>query len=81
MKVACMDASVEGGKHVVWDYTQVMHASVKTFMETDFSSYLHLGELDIEGLRRLCIDSEVEDNQPKGSSSKGGSSSSPVAFV
>ncbi|CAH1438631.1 unnamed protein product [Lactuca virosa] len=32
----------------VVEQTQVMHASVKAFMETDFDSYLRLGELDLE---------------------------------
>ncbi|CAH1446247.1 unnamed protein product [Lactuca virosa] len=47
-----------------------MHTFVKSFMETYFALYLHLGELDMEGLRRLCNDYDAEDNQPEGSSSK-----------
>ncbi|CAH1417002.1 unnamed protein product [Lactuca virosa] len=40
----------------VVEQTQAMHASVKSFMETSFALYLHLGELDLAGLRQLCYD-------------------------
>lgn len=46
-----------------------MHATVKAFMETDFTSYLRLGELDMEGLRQLCDDSDAEDSQVEDGSS------------
>ncbi|CAI9280427.1 unnamed protein product [Lactuca saligna] len=48
IKATCMDVRVEG--------------EVKSFLETNFASYLHLGELDIEGLRQLCdnLDAEVK---------------------
>lgn len=59
------------------EYTHTMHASVKTFMETDFSSYLHLGEHAMEGLFQLCNDRDVEENQHEGSSYKVRPSSSP----
>ncbi|CAI9280372.1 unnamed protein product [Lactuca saligna] len=58
-----------------------MHASLKAFMETDFASYLQLGELDMEGLHQLCNNFDAEDNQSKGSFSKGVPSTNPlVAF-
>ncbi|CAH1439982.1 unnamed protein product [Lactuca virosa] len=56
--------------------TQSMHASVKTFMETDFASFLHLSELDLEGLRQLCRDPGADENPPEGDPLKVGSSSS-----
>lgn len=55
-----------------------MHASVKTFMETNFVAYLHLGELDLEGLHQLYSDPDVEEDQPKGSSSNIEPSSNPL---
>ncbi|CAI9301881.1 unnamed protein product [Lactuca saligna] len=63
---------------VVVEHTQMMHASVNAFMETYFTSYFHLGEIDMEGLRRLCNDYDAEDNLPKGSSSKVEPSSNPL---
>lgn len=38
------------------EHTQEMHVEMKSFLETDFASYLHLGELDTEGLCQLCND-------------------------
>ncbi|CAI9298108.1 unnamed protein product [Lactuca saligna] len=63
---------------IIVENIQVMHASMKAFMETRFAYYLRLGVLHMEGIRRLCIDSDTEDNQPKGSSSKFRPSSSPL---
>ncbi|CAH1453037.1 unnamed protein product [Lactuca virosa] len=60
---------------VVVELTQVMHVSVKTFMEMDFSSLPHLGDLHLEGLRRLCRDPDAEENTPEGEPLNGGSSS------
>ncbi|CAH1444659.1 unnamed protein product [Lactuca virosa] len=51
------------------EYTQVMHAEVKSFLETDFASYLNIGDLDMEGLRLLCSDPDVEREFPEGSTS------------
>lgn len=51
---------------IVVEITQAMHASVRSFMETDFASLFHLGELDLEGLRPLCHDPNIEDNHPEG---------------
>lgn len=52
-----------------------MHASVKAFMEMDFTSYLLLGELDIKGIHQLCSDANIQDNHLEGSSSRTGPSS------
>ncbi|CAI9289004.1 unnamed protein product [Lactuca saligna] len=43
------------------ELTQAMQASVKAFMEMEFTSYFHLCELDLGGLYQLCNDPEVED--------------------
>ena len=40
--------------------TQAMHSELKSFLETDFASYLHLGELDMEGLCQLWSDLDAE---------------------
>lgn len=56
------------------ELTQAMHASVKSFMEKDFASLLHLGELDLEGLRQLCRDPDVEENPLEGDPLRVGSS-------
>ncbi|CAH1445154.1 unnamed protein product [Lactuca virosa] len=61
------------------EHTQAMHASLKTFVNTDFSSYLRLSELDMEGINRLCSDSDAEDNQPEFSSYKVRPSSNPLS--
>ncbi|CAH1432670.1 unnamed protein product [Lactuca virosa] len=55
--------------------TQSMHTSVMTFMETDVASLLHLGELNLEGLRQFCRDPDVEEKSPEGNPLKVGSSS------
>lgn len=59
------------------EQTQEMDASVKAFMETDFSSYLHLGELDLESLHQLCYDLHPEENLLAGSSHNVRPSSTP----
>lgn len=56
------------------EHTQAMHATVKVFMEIDFSSYLHLGELNMACLHQLCDNSDVEDSQVEGGSSNVGAS-------
>lgn len=43
---------------------QAMHASIKVFLETDFISYLCLGELDLPGIRQICLDSPVGERPP-----------------
>lgn len=48
----------------VVEQTQAMHASVKAFMEIDFSSYLRLGELNLEGIHQLCSNHDAEWKQP-----------------
>ncbi|CAH1451781.1 unnamed protein product [Lactuca virosa] len=57
------------------EMTQAMHALVRDFMEMDFTSYLHLGDLDLGGLRQLCNDPDVEDVPPEHDPSKAGTSS------
>lgn len=42
--------------------TFVMHAAIKAFLETDFASYLRLGEFDLAGLRQLCLDPLAEEH-------------------
>ncbi|CAI9281496.1 unnamed protein product [Lactuca saligna] len=56
------------------EITQAMQASGKSFMETYFSSFLHLGELDLECIRQLCRDPDIEDNPPESDPLKVGSS-------
>ncbi|CAH1445427.1 unnamed protein product [Lactuca virosa] len=51
---------VHGEPSTLLEHTQAMHAEVKSFLETDLASYIHLGDLDIEGLRQLCNDLDVE---------------------
>ncbi|CAI9259171.1 unnamed protein product [Lactuca saligna] len=58
------------------EHIQAMNTVVKAFMETDFASYLRLGELDMAGLRQLCDDSNAEDSQVEGGSSHAGASPS-----
>ncbi|CAH1452882.1 unnamed protein product [Lactuca virosa] len=53
---------VPGKLSTLLEYTQAMHAEVKSFLETEFVSYLHLGDLYIEGLHQLCNDSDAEWN-------------------
>lgn len=55
--------------------TQAMHSSVRLFMPTNFASLLHLGELDLVGLRQFCRDPDIEENPPEGNPIKVGSSS------
>ncbi|CAH1440921.1 unnamed protein product [Lactuca virosa] len=47
----------------------------------DFSSYLCLVELDMEGLRQLCCDPDAEGDHLKGDSSETGLSSNPAASL
>ncbi|CAH1421206.1 unnamed protein product [Lactuca virosa] len=47
---------------VVARSTDVMHTSIRSFAETDFISYLRLGELCLADLHQLC--SEEEDVVP-----------------
>ncbi|CAH1430253.1 unnamed protein product [Lactuca virosa] len=68
---------VFGEPSVVVEHTQGMHDAVKSFMETDFASYLRLGELDMEGLRQLCRDQDAKGDHPEGDSSKTRPSSNP----
>lgn len=58
---------VSGESSALLEHTQAMHAGVKSFLETYYSSYLHLGELDMKGLRHLCSNPDVEERHPKGS--------------
>lgn len=60
---------------IIVDLIQAMHAFVKAFMETDFASYLRLGELDLGGLRQLCNDPDVEEVPPEHDPSKADASS------
>lgn len=55
----------------------MMHIAVKSFMETNFASYLLLGELDMEGLHQLCRDPDVKGDHPEDNSSEAGTSSNP----
>lgn len=59
----------------ILELTQAMHTDVKDFLETDFASYLRLCELDLGGLRQLCIDPDVEDVPPEHDPSRDGASS------
>ncbi|CAH1442033.1 unnamed protein product [Lactuca virosa] len=68
---------VPGEPNALLENTQAMHAEVKYFVETDFASCLHLGELDIEGLRQLCSDSDVEGKHLEASTSGAQPSSTP----
>lgn len=45
---------------------QAMHATIKAFLETIFSLYLCLGELDLAGLPQLFLDPLVEERPPMG---------------
>ncbi|CAH1421590.1 unnamed protein product [Lactuca virosa] len=60
---------------IMVEMTQAMHASVRSFMETNVASLLHLVELDLEGLRQLCRNPDVKDNPTKGDPFKFGFSS------
>ncbi|CAI9270175.1 unnamed protein product [Lactuca saligna] len=56
------------------EHVQAMHATAKAFMETCFSSYLRLGDLDMACLRQLFDNSDTEDSRAKGGSSYVGAS-------
>ncbi|CAI9267547.1 unnamed protein product [Lactuca saligna] len=58
-------------------HAQAIHAAIKSFMETNFASYLRLGELDIGGLRQMCDDPNSEEGHLEGGSSQVGPSSTP----
>lgn len=62
------------------EHTQVMHAKVKSFLETKFSSYPRLGELDMEGLRQLCGDLDVKERCLEDIISRFGPSSTPSSM-
>lgn len=49
-----------GELNTLLEHTHVIYAEVKSFLETDFASYLHVGELDMEGLCLLCNDPDAE---------------------
>lgn len=50
---------VPGEPSTLLDHTQAMNIVAKSFLETDFASYIHLGELDMEGLYQLCNNLDV----------------------
>ncbi|CAH1429771.1 unnamed protein product [Lactuca virosa] len=58
-----------------------MHVVVKSFLETDFASYLRISELKMEGLRQLCGDPDVEEKRPDDSTSRARPSSIPSGFL
>ncbi|CAH1415542.1 unnamed protein product [Lactuca virosa] len=60
---------VSGEPDATVENAQAMHAAIKSFMETDFSSYVRLGELDIGGLRQMCDDPDSEEGHLEGGSS------------
>ncbi|CAH1412212.1 unnamed protein product [Lactuca virosa] len=64
-------------KDATLEHAQAMHAAIKSFMETEFASYLCLGELDIGGLRQICDDPESEEGHLEGDPSHAGPSSTP----
>lgn len=43
---------------------QEMHATIKEFVETNFSLYLCLDELDLAGLCQLRLDPPLEERRP-----------------
>ncbi|CAI9289539.1 unnamed protein product [Lactuca saligna] len=45
---------------------QALHTAIKAFLEIDSTSYLRLGELDLAGLRQLCLDLQVEERPQTG---------------
>lgn len=77
-KVAIGKFNPEEGSAVVVQ-TQAMHVSMKSFIETNFASYLHLGELDLAGLRQLCYYPDPEENPLESSSQNVGPSSNPLS--
>lgn len=58
-------------------HTQAMHAEVNSFLETNFDSYLRLRELNMEDLRQLCGDPDVEERCTEGSTFGAGPSFTP----
>lgn len=66
---------VPGELSAFLEYIQATHAELKYFLETDFASYLHLGDLDMEGHCMLCNDLNVKGQRPEGSISRDGRSS------
>ncbi|CAI9289979.1 unnamed protein product [Lactuca saligna] len=66
-----------GEMSTLLEYTQAMHVEVKYFLEIDFASYLHFGELDMDGLLLLCSDPDIEGECHEGSTS--GTKPSPPA--
>ncbi|CAI9292546.1 unnamed protein product [Lactuca saligna] len=62
---------------VAAEHAQAMHDAIKFFMETDFASYLRLGELDIGSLCQICNDTDSEEGHPEGGASHVGPSSTP----
>lgn len=57
--------------------SQSMHAAIKAFLETNFASYLHLGELDLAGTCQLCLDPSEEERPLMGYSGNVVPSSTP----
>ncbi|CAH1451465.1 unnamed protein product [Lactuca virosa] len=74
---------VVAGKSVSWEsdatteHAQAMHDAIKSFIQTNFSSYLRLGELDIGGLRQMCDEPDSEEGHSEGDASHAGPSSAP----
>lgn len=68
-----------GEPSAVIQKTQAMHASVKSSIETEFASYLYMGELDLEGICQLCSNLDTEQSPPEGSSLNDEPSSNLVA--
>ncbi|CAH1413299.1 unnamed protein product [Lactuca virosa] len=54
---------------VVARFTDAMHAAIRAFAETDFASYLRLGELGLANICQLCSENEevVPDDDVEGS--------------
>ncbi|CAH1433750.1 unnamed protein product [Lactuca virosa] len=71
---------IPGEPSALLEYTQAMHVELKSFLDTDFASYLHLGELDMDGLRLLCNSPDVEGDCPEGSTF-GAESSAPAPGI
>ncbi|CAH1446248.1 unnamed protein product [Lactuca virosa] len=72
---------VPGEPSTLLEHTQAMHAEVKPFLETDFASYLHLGELDIKGLHQLCIDSDAKGKHLEAKTYRAQPSSTPPGML
>lgn len=53
---------------------RAMRAAINAFLETNFASYLHLGELDLAGLRQFCFDPSAKKRPPMVYSGKPGPS-------